>query len=64
MENKTSAAALHKLTLPEEARIKELYEQISIRCARLQQLGQAVRIYKLSAKVRVISVHHHTGYRI
>jgi len=45
MENKTSAAALYKLTLPEEARIKELYEQISIRCARLQQLGQAVRVY-------------------
>ncbi|XP_065897828.1 mediator of RNA polymerase II transcription subunit 1-like isoform X2 [Dysidea avara] len=43
MENKTSAAALYKLALPEEARIKELYEQISIRCARLQQLGQAVR---------------------
>ena len=38
-----SSTALTKITIPEETRIKEFYEQITLRCSRLQQLGQAVR---------------------
>ena len=38
-----SFTALTKITIPEEARIKEFCEQITMRCSRLQQLGQAVR---------------------
>ena len=38
-----SSTAMNKIAIPEEARIKELYEQISLRCSRLQQLGQGVR---------------------
>ena len=38
-----SSTAMNRIAIPEEARIKELYEQISLRCSRLQQLGQGVR---------------------
>lgn len=48
-----SSTALNKIIIPDEARIKELYEKIALRCARLQQMGQAATDYDKAFKGRL-----------